>query len=253
LEEKSLKKQFDCWKKENDQHGRQAFSRFMMLKFLDAINDISDEFVFKGGNLLWHYIKTPRQTIDLDLTTIKLNSHLQVKKILTKIGSYYTEINFFIKEFNEVNEKSHLGASIIIGYKTQAGQTNQFNIDIVYSLPTDLVKMKSTISDEYYQSASIENIVADKVKTAYTFRGGNTRMKDYDDLWRIANSGISINKSKLFKLMKERGNKYYLDDSWVQYLQDYWKRHTKLYRDIPGDFEIVFKEVNSWLKKLERK
>lgn len=60
-----LKSEFDKWKKENNQHGRQAFSRFIMLTFLEGLQTVSDDFVFKGGNLLWHYIDTPRETVYL--------------------------------------------------------------------------------------------------------------------------------------------------------------------------------------------
>ena len=253
MKDKSLSREFDDWKKENKQHGRQAFSRFIMLKFLDAISNLSDEFIFKGGNLLWHYIKTPRQTIDLDLATVKLNSHIQVREVIEKTQSYYPEINFFIKDFVEVNEEPYLGSSIIIGFTTQTGQKNQFNIDIVYSLPTDFAMVKSTISLKYYKSASIENIITDKIKAAYRFKGGNTRMKDFDDLWRISKSKTLIDKLKLSRLMKDKGNVYCLDTQWIEFLQSHWKRHAKSYKDIPGSLEQVFNDINSWLKKLDKK
>ena len=80
MADQSLQKEFNSWKKENNQFGRQAFSRFMILKFLEALQGVSsNEFIFKGGNLLWHYIKTPRATVDLDLVTQTLDSHKLVQ------------------------------------------------------------------------------------------------------------------------------------------------------------------------------
>jgi len=149
-----LWKKFQKWKKEQDQHGKQAFARYMMLYFLDGLENTSDEFVFKGGNLLWHYIKTPRETTDLDLSTITIRSHEEVKE-----------------------QQDGFGARIIIGYKTDKGQKNQFQIDIVYALPTDLVKIKSSVADTSYKAASIENIIADKMDAAFRFGSGNTRIK----------------------------------------------------------------------------
>jgi len=252
MSSENILKQFNKWKKENDQQGRQAFSRFIMLKFLDGINELSDEFVFKGGNLLWHYIKTPRQTIDLDLSTINLNSHIKVKNILDKAAKYHSNIVFNIKEFEELKKKSQIGAAVIIEFKTNTGQKNQFTLDVLYSLPTDISRVKSTTSDSYYQSASIENIVTDKMLASYKFKSGNTRMKDFDDLWRISQSGIKLSYSKLIKLMKLNNIKNELDTEWIQFLEDHWKRHSRGYKDLPRELTKVFGDINNWLFQLKR-
>ena len=57
------------WAKENNLHGPKAFLRFVMMTFVENLNAISSDFVFKGGNLLWLYIKTPRTTVDIDFVT----------------------------------------------------------------------------------------------------------------------------------------------------------------------------------------
>lgn len=249
----TLLKQFNNWKKKNAQHGGQVFSRFIMLKYMDAISELSDEFVFKGGNLLWHYIKTPRQTIDLDLCTVSLKSHLEVKKVIDKATKHFSEIIFNIKEFQELNNASHLGAAIIIEFETITGQRNQFSIDIVYSLPTDISKVKSTTSNNEYQSASIENIIADKISAAHKFKAGNTRMKDFDDLWRISKTEMKVSNIKLKDLMSKNSCKFELDFEWTPFLEDHWRRHSKRYKDLPKDLASVFKEVNNWLSLLEKK
>jgi hypothetical protein len=97
MSSKSLKSKFDNWKKENDQYGKQAFPRFIMLNFLRGLENVSDEFVFKGGNLLWHYIQTPRATVDLDLSTITLKSHQSVQNCFNKSFEFHNEIKFSIK------------------------------------------------------------------------------------------------------------------------------------------------------------
>lgn len=81
---------------ENNQFGRQAFSRFIMLTFLDGLQEVSGDFIFKGGNLLWHYVKTPRETIDLDLATLSLNSHQEVRKCIESSFKFHEEIDFKI-------------------------------------------------------------------------------------------------------------------------------------------------------------
>ena len=246
----TLNSEFEKWKAQNNQHGGQAFSRFIMLKFLERLQHNSDEFIFKGGNLLWHYIQTPRETIDLDLVTLNLKSHLKVKKIIEKSCLKLDEIEFVVKEFKELDGVNEVGAAVVIAFKTAQGQKNQFTIDIVYSIPTDVAKVKSTLDGDALKAASIENIICDKMSAAYQFKSGNTRMKDFDDLWRIAKSDIAINTKRLSKLLNSRNINSYLDMEWVSFLQDSWKRHAKSYKDIPSNLEDVFNEINEWLKPL---
>ena len=200
----TLNRKFDKWKTENNQHGRQAFSRYMMLTFLDGLQDTSKDFVFKGGNLLWHYIKTPRETVDLDLATISLRSHIEIKELIEKSFNLHNEINFFIKKFKELDGVNEIGAAIIISFSTDTGHKNQFSIDIVYALPTDIVKVKSTLDGEVRLAASIENIICDKLSASHKFKSGNTRMKDFDDLWRIVKADIILDNQKLSDLLTER-------------------------------------------------
>jgi hypothetical protein len=54
----------------------------VILRFTENLNQVSDEIVFKGGNLLWVYIGTPRATVDLDLATLKTNSHARARQLI---------------------------------------------------------------------------------------------------------------------------------------------------------------------------
>lgn len=245
-----LWKKFSKWKELHDQHGKQAFTRFIMLNFLDGLEKVSDEFIFKGGNLLWHYIKTPRETTDLDLSTLTLRSHDEVLQQIESSFSYHNEIDFFIKEFVKVDKGKNIGARIIIGYQTDRGQRNQFQIDVVYSLAVDLAKVKSTINEVSYKAASIENIIADKMDAALRFGSGNTRIKDFDDLWRISKSNIEVDKSKLLEIFKVRGLSNELPLEWADYMSDSWKAHNRKYRDVPKSIHEVFEHINEWLDSI---
>lgn len=246
----SVSSEFEQWKSQNNQHGRQAFSRFIMLKFLDVLQDTSEDFVFKGGNLLWHYINTPRETIDLDLATINLKSHLEVRKYLEDSIKKHDEIRYSLKEFKELDGVDETGAVVVISFITKTGQRNQFSIDIVYALLTDVVKVKSTLDGLGRRAASIENIVCDKLSAANQFKSGNTRMKDFDDLWRIIDSGILVDFIKLNKLLIEREIPFKLDIEWVPFLDASWKKHVRAYGDIPKELADVFKKINKWLERL---
>lgn len=247
----SLNSKFEKWKKSNNQYGKQAFSRYMMLTFLEGLKSVSDEFIFKGGNLLWHYIKTPRATIDLDLSTVTLVSHKEVKKCFEQSFKVHNEIKFSIKKYISIDSGEEVGGKAVIAYRADSGQQNSFSVDIVYSLPTDISKVKSTVGNGHYVSASIENIIADKMQASYKYRGGNTRMKDFDDLWRISKSGKKISSSKIKKLFKERKVDFYLETDWCEFMDIAWRGHSKTYSDIPNDIKQVFFEINDWLVGLK--
>jgi hypothetical protein len=251
---KDIMGQMKAWAHKNNQHGKRAFQKYMMLLYLEGLQKINSDFVFKGGNLLWHYIQTPRETVDLDLATLTLNSHLEVRKILDQLANLFEEVVFTIKEFKEIKGEEGKGATLIIEYKTLSGQKNQFTIDIIYSLPTDLKKVKSTISkDVEYLSASIENIICDKVSTSYRFKGGNTRMKDFDDLWRLSQSKISVDTAKLKNLFEKKSLEIELKNEWISdILESEWERHTKKYKDLPTNLEKVFEQINHWLKNISK-
>ncbi len=59
------------WAVKRGLFGTQAFLKYVILRFTENLNQVSDELIFRGGNLLWVYIGTPRATIDLDLATLK--------------------------------------------------------------------------------------------------------------------------------------------------------------------------------------
>jgi hypothetical protein len=113
------------------------------------------------------------------------------------------------------------------------------------------MKVKSTISDMRYQAASIENIISDKVAAAHRFISGNTRMKDFDDLLRIKQSKISVDKTKLIQLVSKRGVPLELDESWISKdMKKSWKEHARGHQDLPSDVQEIFQEINKWFSTL---
>lgn len=179
---------------------------------------------------------------------MKSKSHNEVKKLLEKACSNYENISYQIVDFNEINRENGSGAAVTIKYATNMGQKNQFELDIMYSLPTDLKEVNSTLKKSKIQSASLENIISDKVSAAYNFKSGNTLMKDFDDLWRIMESDSQINVTKLIKLFAKKDLDMNLDFNWIDdEMQKKWSSQIRLYKDLPKDLNIVFNEINEWL------
>ena len=95
--------QAKSWMTKNQSHGSHAFLRFVMLVFVERLSQVSEDFVFKGGNLLWIYIKTPRPTIDVDFATKSLDSDVEVRRALeAACNQGDSSIIFQIKSFRPV-------------------------------------------------------------------------------------------------------------------------------------------------------
>lgn len=100
-EPKSVLAKAKAWAVRQKLFGAQSFFRYVIFCFAENINQVSDDFVFKGGNLLWVYISTPRATIDLDLATLNLDSHQKVHKVLVAACEVTGDIHFSLESFKE--------------------------------------------------------------------------------------------------------------------------------------------------------
>ena len=238
------------WALKNKLKGPNAFTRYVMFRYVENLNQVSNDFVLKGGNLLWAYIHTPRTTIDLDFVTLKSDSDKTVRTVLEEAGVKSPNITYTVKIFKSVSEGGKFGAAVVLEYKTDAGARNQFDLDIVYGLATDTAEIDSPINEEQpILSASLENIIVDKVSACSQFGSGNTRMKDYDDLWRLRRSTAEIDHQKLKGLFTERKVKRHLDSGWIdEDLMKTWQKYRMLYGDLPESLVELFDEVNELLK-----
>ena len=241
------------WISKNDLHGPHAFLRFVMLVFVERINRNSDEFVFKGGNLLWVYIKTPRSTVDVDFVTRSFADHESVRKALESICQQKdTNVTFSIKSFTPVETQGALGAAVTVAYRTEAEQENSFDIDIVYAVPSKLTRIPSPLKDdETICVVTLENIIADKLATCHRFRSGNSRMKDFDDLWRISVvTPDLINWKELKEILQERSIPASLDYRWItSQMERSWQAHVKRNHGLPNELRSLMQMVNEWLSE----
>ena len=79
-------------------------------------------------------------------------------------------------------------------------------------------------------------------------------MKDFDDLYRIGQSGESIDSKALVELAKDRQVELYINprsiseamiEAWPDYLS---KKHYKGAKDLPKSFMEVVEFINKFLK-----
>jgi hypothetical protein len=241
-----------AWAKEQGIHGPHVFLRYVMFIFVEALNGDPDrEFVLKGGNLLWVLIRTPRSTIDLDLVTRQLKDHTIIKEKLIKICSKQ-RVDGLAFELVSLSQKDDLSSVATIAYTTPEGQGKTFTIDLVYALATEYSELPSpTNSGSFLLAATIENIIADKLAASHQFAGGNTRMKDYDDLWRIAQSQqVKIDWENLRQLCSTRQIPPRIDTNWLNSaVRKFWNSHIKRSPGLPDSLEEAFRDINLWLNR----
>jgi hypothetical protein len=224
-----------------------------MMTFVERLNADSSDFVFKGGNLLWVYIKTPRATVDLDFSTKQIASHEAVEDAIKRVClSEKDGVTFALKAFVPVERPEGKGAAVRIGYLTNEGQSNLFEVDIVYAIPALMISIPSPISaGAEIVAVTVENIIADKLSAAHRFKSGNSRMKDFDDLWRISKADSPpIAWQVLSVVLAERAIVPQLNLAWMSTEMDRaWAAHVAANPGLPGNLRTVMNEVNQWLQE----
>lgn len=250
--EKNFLAKAKAWAKSQGLHGQNAFLRYVMFVFTENINRTTDDFVFKGGNLLWLYIHTPRATVDLDFATISLSAHQSVRAILEDAcKGRLPEIEYRIIEFKEIEQLGESGAAVRIGYATHDGAANSFDIDIVYTIGKGDVSLPSPIENsQTIRASALEKIVADKITTCHRFKSGNTRMKDFDDLWRISKANKRLD-AKLLGTFLSNLPVCRLNPEWAEAQMELaWENHRKRYPDLPKTLKETIDGINRWLAKV---
>ena len=108
---------------------------------------------------------------EISTTLVTLDSRTQDR---SQINSGKNFIFFSVQSFKEIEQERKQGATVTIAYKTEQGANNCFDIDIVYALPCENHEINSPIHKELkIKTATIENIISDKVSACHRFGSGN--------------------------------------------------------------------------------
>jgi len=246
----NFKKNFAKWKADTGEYGPRAMTRFVIMQFVEELQLVApNRYIFKGGNLLWHYIRTPRSTVDVDFTT---DVELEIEQVLKDFSSVQTDdCAFSVKTHNAVKTDEKSGLAVQMEFLTAEGSTNPFGIDVVFAVKTHSKRIK--LANAQVTVASLENIIVDKVASCHRFAGGNTRMKDFDDLYRIAKANQNIDAKLIQKIAAEREIELSLDPKWInRQMKKAWKEYIqkKVYKDashLPKDLSQLIVITNEYL------
>lgn len=233
-------------------------------------------FIFKGGSLLARYIPIGRETRDLDFLVEKLkNTEEFLAAAFDHICTIHLEDGFVFEKV-KIGKLIHphmnyTGIEVLLLAKLGGPQT-YFQIDLGFGdiveaidYPMNLLSTsKGPLFESKIQVRSYpkEFIFAEKLETVI-YRGiGNTRMKDFHDLYSLVSQGNCLESNYTNKVVKTVFNHRHtelqklpikFDSASMNTLQPLWKEYRQKLSSgqslttLPKSLEEVINAINKWL------
>lgn len=231
----------------------------------------ADNFVLKGGLFIYSITDfDSRVTVDVDFLLRKLpNTPEQLRAILEEIIAIDTGNNFITFEIKNVSPisvaKKYAGisASLVAHIKnTRTPFSIDFGVgDVIVPnqekrpIPTQLKDFPSPIINTY----SLETTIAEKLDAILDLMEFSSRMKDYYDIYYLANKfdfdGATLAEA-LKKTFENRGHSFTIEQ-FEQVMgfdndgamQKKWKAFTHKINTKTDDFSVVLNTINIFLAK----
>jgi predicted nucleotidyltransferase component of viral defense system len=274
----SMKQRLRSVAKERDLTFDEIWHNLILERFLARLcqSKYKSNFILKGGTLLARYIPIGRETKDLDFLVDKLqNTEDFLSKAFDHICSVQLEDGF---EFEKVKmgklahpHMDYTGIEVLLLAKLGGPQTYiQIDLgfgDIVEAIDysMDLISTsKGPLFESKIQVRSYpkEFIFAEKLETIVHRGMGNTRMKDFHDLYSLISLEKCLDPDYTNKVVKtvfnHRQTQLKLplkhEVEFIEMLQPLWREYQK---DLPKNqvtikppelIQDVISFINSWLK-----
>ena len=246
----------------------QLFCQEEFLRRLEK-SEYAENLVLKGGLFIYSLTNfDSRVTVDVDFLLRKIpNTPEQLKEILEKIIEVDTGNDFVTFEIKDIapiavaKKYAGIGASIIARIKnTKTPFSIDFGVgDIIVpkqekrKIPTQLSNFNAPMVNTY----SIETTVAEKIDAILSLMEFSSRMKDYYDIYYLANKfdfDGSILTEALKKTFANRNHNFTVEqfEQMLKFdsddaMQKKWKAFIKKINTKTDDFEIVLKTIKAFL------
>lgn len=277
--EQSIKEKIKALAKERETTFAELWRNLILERFLTRLarSPYREKFVLKGGTLLARYIHIGRETQDLDFFIQKLsNTEESLGIVLQAICDIDVNDRFAFEvakiKILDHSQLAYTGAEITLQVLFGATKT-VMRMDLGFGdrvepmeYPMDLTTtskgplFERTISLHCYPK---EFIFAEKLETV-VFRGeGNTRMKDFHDLYSLvrldaldgalAKKAVQLvfhhRKTPLKKLPVTFGKDAFktLEKNWISYRRKIKTKKGAL--KLPESIEDVVAILNQWLEE----
>ena len=246
----------------------QLFCQEEFLRRLEK-SEYAENLVLKGGLFIYSLTDfDSRVTVDVDFLLRKIpNTPEQLKEILEKIIAVDTGNDFVTFEIKDIapiavaKKYAGIGASIIARIKnTKTPFSIDFGVgDIIVpkqekrKIPTQLSDFDAPMVNTY----SIETTVAEKIDAILSLMEFSSRMKDYYDIYYLANKfdfdGVTLTEA-LKKTFENRNHNFTIEqfEQMLEFdsddaMQKKWKAFIKKINTETDDFETVLKTIKLFL------
>ncbi len=250
-----------------------CFQLFCQEEFLRRLekSKYAENLVLKGGLLLYSLTDfDSRVTVDVDFLLRQIpNTPKQLKSLLEEIITVPTGNDFVTFEIKDVapiavaKKYAGISASIVARIKnTRTPFTIDFGVgDVIVpkqekrQIPTQLPEFESPTVNTY----SVETTVAEKLDAILSLMEFSSRMKDYYDIYYIANKfdfdgsvlaealrKTFVNREHHFTVEQFKQVMSFADDAAMQ---KKWKAFVRKINTKTDDYEIVLKTIRDFLEK----
>lgn len=275
--EQSIKEKIKALAKERETTFAELWRNLILERFLTRLakSPYKEKFILKGGTLLAKYIHLGRETQDLDFFIQKLsNTEESLRTVLQSICDVDAHDSFSFEvakiKILDHSQLAYTGAEITLQALFGATKT-VIRMDLGFGdrvdpieHPIDLIAtskgplFESRISLHCYPK---EFIFAEKLETIVFRGGGNTRMKDFHDLYSLvsldvldsslAKKAVELvfhhRKTSIKKLPASFGRDALetMEKNWSAYHKKIKSKTGAL--KLPESIEDVVSAVNQWL------
>ena len=277
--EQSIKEKIKALAKERETTFAELWRNLILERFLTRLakSSYKEKFILKGGTLLAKYIHLGRETQDLDFFIQKLsNTEQSLRTALQAICNVDADDSFSFEvakiKILDHSQLAYTGAEITLQALFGATKTVirmdlgfgdrvepiEHSIDLTATSKGPL--FENRISLHCYPK---EFIFAEKFETIVFRGGGNTRMKDFHDLYSLVRLDVLDNalakkavelvfhhrKTSLKKLPASFGKDTFkaMEKNWSAYRKKIKTKKGEL--KLPEYIEDVVSAVNQWLEE----
>ena len=246
---------------------------FCLEEFLRRLekSKYAENLVLKGGLFIYSLTDfDSRVTVDVDFLLRKIpNTPEQLKAVLEEIIATLTGNDFITFEIKDVapiavaKKYAGIGASVVACIKnTRTPFSIDFGVGDVIVPKQEKRKIPTQLSDfdaPTVNTYSLETTIAEKIDAILSLMEFSSRMKDYYDIYYLANKfdfdGATLTKA-LQKTFENRGHSFTVEQfeqvltfSNDDAMQKKWKAFTRKINTKTDDFRIVLKTIKAFLTK----
>ena len=248
----------------------QLFCQEEFLRRLEK-SKYADNLILKGGLFIYSVTNfDSRVTVDVDFLLRKVpNTPEELKPVLEEIIGTSTGNDFISFEIKEIapiavaKKYAGIGVSLVARIKnTRTPFSIDFGVgDVIVpkhekrKIPTQLDDFPSPTVNTY----SLETTIAEKIDAILSLMEFSSRMKDYYDIYYLANrfdfDGATLTKA-LKKTFKNRGHAFTVGQFEQvigfgndEAMQKKWKAFCRKIDTDTEEYEIVLRKINNFLAK----